>query len=131
MARVITFSTDLFDISAEEPNPINPIAGQAVLDWLRARLEGSGYATTKPATEDWGWYIDVTGAGTSYLVGASGEPERPPPDMDWTLQIHRHRTLTDKLTGRNRMTPIDPLALLIEAILRDEPAFRDVVVDDE
>jgi hypothetical protein len=29
------------------------------------------------------------------------------------------------------MTPIDPLVLLIEEIVRGEPAFRNVVVDDE
>ena len=131
MTRVITFSTDLFDISAEDPNPINPIAGQAVLDWMRERLEGSGYTTTKPATEDWGWYIGVTGASASYLIGASGEPERPPPDMDWTIQIHRHRTLADRLTGRNKMKADDPLAQLVERILRSEPAFREVTAEDE
>jgi hypothetical protein len=131
MAHVITFSTGMFDISKEEPNPINPIAGQAVLKWIRGKLAGSGYTASEPATEDWGWFVGVEGNGSSYLVGASGEPERPAPDMDWTLQIHKSRSFKDKLTGRNKMTADDPLAALLVRIVRDEPAFRDVAVEDD
>src|SRR5215470_18754497 len=128
MAHLITFATGNFDISREEPNPFNPIAGQAVLKWLRDKLHGSGYTATEPGTEDWGWYMDVEGSGAAYLVGASGEPERPPPDIDWTIQIHRIRSLKDKLTGRNKMVADDPLTSLLEGFVRSEPGIRDVKV---
>jgi len=131
MAHVITFSTGMFDISKEEPNPINPIAGQAVLKWIRGKLEGSGYTATEPATEDWGWYVDVHGHGCSYLVGASSEPERPPPDMDWTVQIHKSRSLKERLMGRNKMSTDDPLSALIEKVLSDEPAIREIGVEKD
>lgn len=129
MAHVITFATGNFDISKEKPNPINPIAGQAVLEWLRGKLRGAGYAATEPSTEDWGWYIDVEANGASYLVGASGEPERPAPDIDWTIQIDRIRSLKDKLTVRNKMTNDDPMTTLLESFLRNEPGIRDLSVD--
>ena len=129
MAHLITFSTAMFDISKEEPNRINPIAGQSVLQWIRARLEGSGYKATEPETEDWGWYIDVEGKGSSYLVGASGQPEGPASDIDWTVQIHKHRSLKEKLTGRNKMSADDPLTALLESFVRAEPAIREINVD--
>ena len=129
MAHLITFSTAIFDISQEEPNPINPIAGQTVLQWIRARLKGSGYKATEPETEDWGWYIDVEGNGSSYLVGASGQPEGPASDIDWTVQIHKHRSFKEKLTGRNKMSADDPLTALLEGFVRAEPAIRGVDVD--
>jgi hypothetical protein len=129
MAHLITFITRMFDISKEESNPINPIAGQGVLNWIRARLEGSGYTSTQPATEDWGWYMDVEGKGASYLVGASGEPEQPSQDVAWTIQIEKFRTLKDKLTGRNKMTDDDSLTALLESHFRSEPAFREFTVE--
>ena len=131
MAHLITFATGNFDIAREEPNPINPIAGQAVLNWLRSKLHSSGYTATEPDPEDWGWYIDVEGNGASYLVGASGEPERPSQDIDWTIQIHRIRSLTDKLTGRNKMAKDDPLTSLLETFVRGEPGIRDVHVEQD
>ena len=131
MAHVMTFRSSRFDVATERPNPINPIPGESVLRWLRERL-GSPYATTEPAAEDWGWYVDVTGDGAAYLVGASGDAvEESPGDVDWTVQVHRHRSLRDKLTGRNKLTADDPLSSLIERLLRDDGGMRGVEVDRE
>jgi len=104
MAHVITFRSSRFDTAAETPNPINPIAGESVLSWLSEGL-ASAYEVTAPATEDWGWYVGVTGAGAAYLVGASAEPGEPGASVEWTVQIHRHRSLRDKLTGRTSWRP--------------------------
>jgi len=38
MAHVVSFRTSKFDVRTETPNPINPIAGQGVLRWLRLEL---------------------------------------------------------------------------------------------
>ena len=129
MAHLITFATGKFDISQETPNEINPIAGEAVLNWIREGLAGTAYTATLPATEDWGWYMDVQGTGASYLVGASGEQDRPAPDVDWTIQIHKHRSLVDKLLGRIKLAADDALTLLIEKRARSTPEFREVVVE--
>jgi hypothetical protein len=132
MAHVITFRSARFDLDAERPNPINPIPGEGVLRWLREKLAGNRYETTEPAPEDWGWYIDVTGDGAAYLVGASGDAvEESPGDVDWTIQVHRHRSLRDKLTGRNKLTAADPVSSLIERLLVEEGGMRGVAVERE
>jgi hypothetical protein len=129
MAQVISFTTGKFDISTEPPNPINPIFGASVLDWIGQRLADSPYSASQPAAEDWGWYISVEGSGAVYLVGASGQPEREPPEMDWMVQVDRQRSFKERLTGRNRMTADDPLAALLETIIRAESAFTNVSVE--
>lgn len=131
MPHLITFTTSKFDISNETPNDINPIAGEGVLNWIRERLANSPYSSTAPSTEDWGWYIDVKGEGSSYMVGASGEPERPTSDVDWVIQIHKNRSFTDRLTGRNKLTGEDPFLVLLEKAVRAEPDFRDMSITQD
>lgn len=130
MAHVITFRSSSFDVASEPPNPINPIPGESVLRWLREQLRGSRYETTEPATEDWGWYIDVRGEGASYLVGASGDvAEAAAEPVDWTIQIERHRTLGEKLRGANKMADDDALSSLIERLVRQSAGAADVEVE--
>ena len=131
MAHVVSFRTSKFDVSAETPNPINPIAGQSVLKWLRVELAKAHYTTTEPDTEDWGWYMDVTGTDASYLVGASADADDSTPEVEWVVQVHRHRSMSDKLFGRNKMAPDDPLAALIERVVRADPEISEVSVDRE
>ena len=100
MAHLVSFRTAKFDVRAEDPNPINPIFGQSVLRWLRAELARAHYTVTEPSTEDWGWYVDVEAAGANYLVGASGDAENSTSEIEWIVQVHKHRSLTDKLFGR-------------------------------
>ena len=90
MAHLISFTTDRFDVSGETPNPINPIAGQSVLLWLREELLRAQYRVTQPDTEDWGWYIDVESAAASYLVGASADAVDPTPTIEWVVRVHKN-----------------------------------------
>jgi hypothetical protein len=129
MAHLITFTTARFDPASEPANPINPIAGQLVLAWLQEGLTKAGYRTTEPDTEDWGWYIDVADAQGSYLVGASGDGGGAGTDVEWVIQIHRHRSMMDRVLGRNRLVTDDPLLACIEAIVRTEPSVSNVIVD--
>jgi hypothetical protein len=128
MAHLITFTSSQFDVSAETPNPINPIAGEGVLKWLREKLRGIGYEVTVAEPEDWGWYVCVRQPEVSYLVGASSDLDQPDP-REWTIQIHRERSLTDKLFGRNKLPADDPLSVRIEAFIRDSSGAQDVRVD--
>jgi hypothetical protein len=129
MASLISFRTARFDISKEMPNPINPIAGEGVLNWLREELAKARYESTVPSTEDWGWYIDVVGSGASYLVGASGETEGSLPDRDWIVQVHKKRSLMDRILGRNKMASDDPLVAAIERIVRADNRIEHVTVE--
>jgi len=132
MARVITFRSTSFDVSGERPNPVNPIAGESVLKWLGGELRREGYEVTEPDTEDWGWYVDAGKEGARYLVGASAElePTGPAP-VDWAIQIHKHRTLMEKLTGKNTLGADDALCALVETLFRDDPGTTDVDVQQD
>ncbi len=131
MAHVISFRTVRFDVSKETPNPVNPIAGQSVLNWLRGELSKAQYRVTQPATEDWGWYMDVEGGGASYLVGASADAEDPAPEVDWTIQVHKFRSFKHKLLGRHKMAADDPLSALIETIIRADQSIERISVTRE
>jgi hypothetical protein len=128
MAHVISFIAARFDVTDESPNPTNPIAGQSVLLWLRHELLRAHYRVTEPDTEDWGWYIDVEGAEASYLVGASADAAEPNPTVEWILQVHKNRSMTDKVLGRNKLAADDPLSALIEALVRADSRIEQVSV---
>jgi hypothetical protein len=128
MAYLISFTTARFDVSSEKPNSINPIAGQSVLLWLREELLSAQYRVTEPDTEDWGWYIDVEGADASYLVGASADAAEPTPTVEWVVQVHKYRSIKDKVLGRNKMAADDPLFALIERLVRGDNSIEAVSV---
>ena len=128
MAYLISFTTDRFDVSGEKPNAINPIAGETVLLWLREGLLKAQYRVTEPDTEDWGWYIHVEGADASYLVGASAEAADPTPIVAWIVQVHKNRSMKDKVLGRNKMATDDPLFALIEKIVRGDSRIEQVSI---
>ena len=128
MAHLISFTTDRFDVSGEKPNLINPIAGRTVLLWFREELLKAQYRVTQPDTEDWGWYIHVEGADASYLVGSSADAADPTPTVPWTVQVHKNRSMKDKILGRNKMEADDPLFALIEKIIREDSRIEQVSV---
>lgn len=131
MACLIEFTTARFDISREMPNPINPIAGQSVLQWFREELTKAGYAVTEPATEDWGWYIEAEAGAGSYLIGASADPANATSSVEWVVQVHKTRSIKDKLLGRNKMAPDDPLVAFLEKLVRSDAQIADVTVTRE
>lgn len=126
VARLIYFRTSRFDPAKEPPNPINPIGGQSVLAWLREDvLPGA----SEPSCEDWGWYMDVHCEGATYLVGSVCLlPEEDPAglDVDWMLQIHKHRSFADQLLGRNIVDEDDPLVAKIVAALEADSSFSEI-----
>ena len=129
MPHLISFTTTKFDASKETPNPINPIAGEGVLKWVREELVKTGWEVSDPDAEDWGWYMIAQRSGTSYLVGASGEIEGDTSPTDWIIQIHKQRTFLQKLTGKNKLADSDPLSDEIEKLVRQSHEFKSVDVD--
>lgn len=73
MPHLITFKSARFDVSAESPNPNNPIAGESLLQWLREELRKHHFEVTEPDHEDWGWYVTVRTPDASYMIGASAD----------------------------------------------------------
>ena len=134
MAHIISFRTGLFDPASEPENPINPIAGQSALVWLRKRVLGQVYEATEPDYEDWGWYIEVHGDGATYTVGAICFDEDREPNQshfEWMIQVVKRRRVFDVLRGRNAMTVDDELTATISDALRADPAFEGVTVEFE
>jgi hypothetical protein len=128
MACVIRFTTRLFDVSKERRNPINPIFGVSLLEWLRARA-GAELRMSEPDAEDRGWYSGVEWQGRVYLVGASAADEGP--EREWILQIDKQRSLGERLLGRSPMHPDDGCVRYIEALLASEPAFGSLSVEPD
>lgn len=133
MAALISFRTSRFDPATERPNPINPIAGESVLVWIRENVLSSTDRATEPDVEDWGWYIDVEAGDSRYLVGACGESDEDErsaqSEREWMVQIHKVRSFKEKLLGRNKMKSDDPFVLALVAAFRSDEAFTDVQVD--
>jgi hypothetical protein len=129
MAFVLSFSSTGFDVTAERPNPINPIAGESVLNWLRPELLKANYQATEPDTEDWGWYIDVSAADASYMIGASADASEPAERVDWVIQVERSRSLKERVLGRGPLAADDPLCALIERLVRADERNSDIAVD--
>ena len=69
MNEAIHFKTSLFDVSKEKENPINPVYGLSLLEWLRAELANE-LVITEPDAEDWGWYSQLEYEGNIYLIGS-------------------------------------------------------------
>lgn len=128
MARVIRFTTDKFDVSKERLNPINPIAGESLLLWLREQAKPRAQLTD-PDTEDWGWYSFVDWNGRQYLLGVSASDDEG--EREWVLQIEKQRSMKEKLLGRATMTADDECATFFQGLLEREPAFKAVSVDPE
>jgi hypothetical protein len=127
MAVVIALTTTLFDVTKERANPINPIAGESLLLWLRQKL-GPGRNLTSPEPEDWGWYGMLDWDGRQYLIGASSdEPESG--EREWILQIDKQRSVSEKLLGREKMGANDPCSRFIRQLIESEPGFTVVSID--
>lgn len=126
MAHIISFKTAKFDPSKEKANPIKPVAGAGVLEWIRAALKDTPYTATLPVAKDSGWCMDVRREKAVYMVGANGRSEAGTAEVKWTVQIHSRRGFMDKLRGRNHMPTNDALAAIVLTLIRKDDAIRDV-----
>jgi hypothetical protein len=127
MARVVRFTTAKFDVSKERPNPINPIPGESILLWLRERARPD-VVISEPEAEDWGWYCSVEWNGRGYMLGSSAS-EEDNGEWEWILQIEKHRSISEKLLGKEKMSENDECALYFQRLLESEEGFKGVSVD--
>ena len=120
MHPAIEFKTNMFDVSSEEENPINPIYGQSLLLWLRENAAGK-IEVPEPDYEDWGWFSNVDWNGRFYMLGASSDDGET-----WILQMEKRRTFSEKLFGRERMGDDDEAWRLFTNMIEAEPEFKDI-----
>jgi hypothetical protein len=126
MEPAIHFHTRLFDVSLEPENPINPIRGHSLLEWLRERVPAQ-LDMTDPDAEDWGWYAHVNWEGRTYMVGAAAN-ESEDGNHEWVLSLTKHRSLKERVLGKARMLGDDPCLVFFRRLIAGEPDFQQVSV---
>lgn len=126
MEPAIHFHTRLFDVSLEPENPINPIRGHSLLEWLRERVPAQ-LDMTDPDAEDWGWYAHVNWEGRTYMVGAAAN-ECDDGNHEWVLSLTKLRSLKERVLGKARMLGDDPCLVFFRRLIAGEPDFQQVSV---
>lgn len=130
MTQAIHFKTSLFDVSKEKENPINPIYGISLLEWLKETLKGK-LEIAEPNAEDWGWYSEIEFEGKNYLIGSCAYFEAgddPTEDLEWVFQIDKFRSFKAKIFGKNKMTQTDSCFLFFKEIFENHPDIKEVQV---
>lgn len=101
-------------MGAEPENPINPIYGISMLNWLIEKIKPDRIEITEPDAEDWGWYSYAEWKGQTYLVGAVGL-ESEEDDLDeWILQVSKERSFLEALTFKNKIEETDGFLKYLE-----------------
>lgn len=130
MNESIYFRTSLFDVTEEKENPINPIYGISLLEWLRAGLANE-LVITEPDAEDWGWYSELEYEGSNYLIGACALYEQgndPAVELEWVFQVVKHRSFKEKLFGKNKMSTSDACFVFFKELFEKHPDIKEVQV---
>jgi hypothetical protein len=127
----ITCKTDRFNLSVVGDDFINDCCfGEDFSKWLVAALQAQGVAADLICMEDFGWANTAEYQGASYLmcVGGTSDEERDRPNYGmWHVVLERHRTLKDRLLGRNKTARSDPIVEKVAAVLR-AAGFADVEI---
>ena len=130
MNEAIYFKTSLFDPSKEDENPINPIYGSSLINWLKEKLDGK-YSIDEAMPEDWGWYSNINFNGRDYLIGAIAYFEEggiSENGVEWAFQVDKMRTLREKLLGREKMDSQDECFLFFKSLFESESGIQSVEV---
>ncbi|MES9833575.1 MAG: hypothetical protein ABW139_15170 [Candidatus Thiodiazotropha sp. DIVDIV] len=130
MNQVIHFKTSMFDVTKERRNPINPIYGLSLLEWLREELKGQ-LEISEPDAEDWGWYSELEYEGSKYLIGACAyfeEGDAPTTEIEWVFQVDKYRSFKEKLFGKNKMSELDSCFVFFKELFEKYSSIKDVEV---
>lgn len=127
MIYVISFYSDTFGLKNEKVNTINPIKGISVGEWLNPILASKGVSLTDIDEEDWGWYSYATLANQKYLIGYIAIPENSKENTaEIIIQVHKERTIFEKLFGKNKLTSNDPLIKEVSSIIKNTKEFKGI-----
>ena len=123
----ILFATNRFNLSEPKAHFTNPCCyGDDTAAWIRSKLTSIGVKTTEPAQEDWGWHLDVTHNQASYFLGIGGNPdsETSGNQGQWRLMVQKHRSFTDKLLGKNKLSKDEQIITTLSQIVGKEPDMK-------
>ena len=122
----LLFETDRFNLSQPKEYFINDCCyGDDLAAWLRGKLAEMSIEATQPGQEDWGWYLDVRHNGNSYFVGIGGnaQDETSGNRGEWRLMVEKHRSLMERLLGKNRLAGNEDIIKILQRIIEDEPGM--------
>lgn len=134
----IEFTTTGFrDNEAVIAENINRIEGKALLEAFRGHAVAQGVTCEEVFHEDFGWAMEARLGADGYLCGACvqdarddvpGEGIRPPNGTEMTAMLwaNKDRSLKDRLLGRNKQMPDDPMVAVIRSFLAEVQDCRDL-----
>jgi hypothetical protein len=114
----------------KEKNPINPIYGISLLEWLKEKSQDR-LELAEPYAEDWGWCSEVEYEGRHYLLGACAhfeEGDDSTPEIEWVFQVNKYRNLKEKLLGKTKMSTSDGCVVLLREVFERHPNIKQVEV---
>lgn len=120
----------MFDVTKERRNPINPIYGISLLEWLREELKGQ-LEISEPDAEDWGWYSELEYEGSKYLIGACAyfeEGDAPTTEIEWVFQVDKYRSFKEKIFGKNKMSESDSCFVFFKELFEKYSSIKYVEV---
>lgn len=124
--------TARFNLSRPGPDFINPCCfGEDFSTWLVQALIDHGVDADLICMEDFGWANTATLGEATYLMCVGGNSAEDParPDYgEWRVMLERHRTLWDRIRGRNKDAATDPIVGIIVRVL-EEAGFERVRVE--
>ena len=128
----VTCMTDRFNLSRVGDHFINDCCfGEDFSAWLVAQLSARGVKADVLCQEDFGWANVAEHEGVSYSVCVAGSPDEDAarPDFgEWHVMLERHRTLVQRILGKNAMFAADPLVGKVLEIPRSA-GFEQVAVE--
>jgi len=129
-ADLLTTNCTYYAKPPEIENPINPIYGLSLLEWLRIELRDQ-LVISEPDAEDWGWYSEVEFDGYIYLLGSSAlseEGDDPSSEIEGIFQVEKHRSIKEKLVGKNKMDASDTCFVFFKEHFEKEPNMAEVTI---
>jgi hypothetical protein len=124
MRDVVTFTTDLFNLTEQKDYFINPNCyGDDLARWLAGKLKAKGISVVgEPEQEDFGWYVRYMMNGVAYCAVIGNKESK-----SWYVVIELVRGLFSSMLGQRHKNISAAAIEAIDAALREEPRITDVL----
>jgi hypothetical protein len=125
-----SFTTTAFVDSAEAvAERVNAeIGGHALATWLAGALREAGIQAGEPWVEDHGWDFDIRDGTRLYLCACAIE-EDGAASREGHVSVDLHRSMADRLLGRNTLAPDDRVVGRVREILGSAPGIARLAKD--
>ena len=127
MHYVIRFETSKFDVTKEDPSPVNPIWGRSLFLWLKDNIAGQ-VQLGDPDRKDWGWATTIEWKGRPYQLCASAM-EAASDGYEWVFQVVKQRSVREQMSGKARMTRNDECLQFFKSLFESDPEFKSIAIE--